>query len=103
MDHELLVNEKKDQGRILLSFLVSDGIDVTAAAWTKPTGNDRWQLYVVSATVDSDGLGGTYRKAHAAINRMGEPWIGSSDLKFISPSNPIAISILTILTYSNTV
>ena len=56
MDQALLVEQQIDDGQEFFDLLISDGFDVSAAAWVKPSEEDRWLLYLVSKVVDDRGL-----------------------------------------------
>lgn len=96
MDQALLVEEQIDAGKSLISLLIREGFDVRAAAWVKPSEDDRWLLYLVSKEVDDRGLSAAYRAVHPVLRKLDAPWISLTDLKLISPSNPVATDILGI-------
>ena len=56
MDQGTLVENRIDEGQRFIDQLVVSGLDVTAAAWVKPTEDGDWRLYVVSKVVDERGL-----------------------------------------------
>jgi hypothetical protein len=96
MDQALLVERQIEDGEELLEQLARDGFDVSAAAWVKPSEEDRWLLYVVSKEVDERGLSAAYRAVHPTLGKLHAPWISLSDLKLIGPTNPVAVDIMEI-------
>ena len=96
MDTESLVEENVDAGRKLISRFLSDGFDVTAACWLKTSEEGEWLLYVASDNVDKKGLAAAYREAYGALQDEGDDGVSMSQLKLISPSNPIALDVLDI-------
>jgi hypothetical protein len=91
MDTELLVDERLEDGRKLLSELVRSGFDVTAAFWAKTSEEGIWFLYIASKNLDSNQHADAYRAAYAALTRLGPISISFSELKLVAPGNPIAI------------
>jgi hypothetical protein len=96
MDQALLVEQQIDDGQEFIDQLIRDRFDVRAAAWVKPSEEDRWLLYLVSKEVEERGLSATYRAVHPVLGKMHAPWISLSDLKLVGPANPIAVDILEI-------
>jgi hypothetical protein len=94
MDTSTLVENKLDAVRSLIRQLIADKVDVTAAAWVKPSADGDWQLYLVSKTVDAKGLGDAYRATYEALEKLPDPWIGMSEIKLVGIENPIARDIL---------
>lgn len=96
MDTELLVDERIDDGRRLLSELVRAGFDVTGAFWVRTSEEGQRFLYVVSTAVARGSIGDAYRTVYAALSRLPNPSITLSDIKLIAPDNPIAIDAIAI-------
>ncbi len=96
MDQALLVERQIDDGQELIDLLISEGFDVSAAAWVKPSEEDRWLLYLVSKEVDERGLPAAYRAVHPVLARLPAPWISLGDLKLVGLTNPIATDIVDI-------
>jgi hypothetical protein len=96
MDQALLVEQQIDDGQELTDLLISDGFDVSAAAWVKPSEEDRWLLYLVSKEVDDRGLSAAYRAVHPVLGKIHAPWVSLADLKLVGPTNPVAADILEI-------
>jgi hypothetical protein len=96
MDQALLVEQQIDDGEELIDLLIGDGFDVSAAAWVKPSEEDRWLLYLGSKEVDNRGLSAAYRAVHPVLGRLHSSWISLGDLKLISPTNPVAADVMEI-------
>jgi hypothetical protein len=96
MDQALLVEQEIDDGREFIDLLVSEGFDVSAAAWVKPSEEDRWLLYLVLKEVDDRGLLAAYRAVHPALGKLHASWISLTELKLVGPSNPVGADIMEI-------
>jgi hypothetical protein len=92
----LVENQIDDGGRFVQRFAV-DGNPVQAAFWIKAADEDNWFLYVVTDLVDRVGPAAAYRAVHASLKKLGETWIASSEIKVISPSNPLARDVLALM------
>lgn len=97
MDTETLVENQINEGQEFLNRLVGSQFDVTAACWVKTGEEDRWFLFIVSKTVAEIGLTAAYRQAYSILRSLNQPWISMSDVKLITPDNPIASDILALL------
>jgi hypothetical protein len=96
MDQALLVEQQIDDGQEFIDLLISDEFDVSAAAWIKPSEEDRWLLYLVSKKVDDHGLSAAYRAVHPVLGKLHAPWVSLADLKLVGPTNPVAIDLMEI-------
>jgi hypothetical protein len=90
MDQALLVDQQIDDGQKFVDLLIREGFDVSAAAWIKPSEDDRWLLYLVSKVVDDRGLSAAYRAVHPMLARLQARWISLADLKLVAPTDPVA-------------
>jgi hypothetical protein len=103
MDKAPLVGGRIEDGQKLIEQLVRDGFDVTLAFWVrfKDEADGPW-FYVISKTVDHEGVQAAYRAVHAAIHRVSGPfgpWLFDSevsDLKLVGMSDSIANEVLAI-------
>jgi hypothetical protein len=96
MDQASLVEQQTDDAEEFIDLLIHEGFDVTAAAWVKPSEEDRWLLYLVSKEVDERGLSAAYRAIHPVLKQMYAPWISLSDLKLLGVTDPVAVDIAGI-------
>lgn len=97
MDTEALVDHLIDDGQKLVDQRPARGFPITAALWLKSADEGKWQFYIVSSAVDTDGLTKAYGKLHALIRAMPKPfWIDPLEVKLISPIDPIAKDVLDI-------
>src|SRR5437016_742086 len=97
MDTDTLVEKLIDDGQKLVDRLPQDGFDVTAAFWLKPAEADQWYFYMASPVVEREGLSVAYRRLHALIRGMPQPfWIDPLEVKLIGASNPITQDVLDI-------
>jgi len=97
MDTDTLVENQIDDGWKLLAQLVRNNCDVSTACWVKTGEEGRWFLYIASTVVDEKGLAAAYREVYGMLQSMDIPWISLSEVKLISPTNPIARAVLEIL------
>jgi len=96
MDQALLVEQQIDDGQELIDLLLREGFDVSAAAWVKPSEEDRYLLYLVSKGVDEHGLSAAYRAIHPVLGKLHAPWVSLADLRLVGPTNPVGADIMEI-------
>jgi hypothetical protein len=96
MGQAVLVDNQIDDGREVVERLASNGFDVTAAAWVKPSEDDRWFLYIASKEVDAKGLTAAFGALRVAMEGMNEPWLSVFEVKFIRTTDPITKDLLDI-------
>lgn len=97
MDQSTLVEDQIDDGRRFVERFAADGNPVQAAFWVKTAEEGLWFLYVVTELIDRVGPAAAYRAVHEARGKLGESWVSSSEIKVISPNNPIAKDVLTVM------
>jgi hypothetical protein len=95
VDKEPLVDTLVEDGRRLIERLVEEGIGVKAACWLYEAEEGKWFLSLATPLVGEDeGTKEAYRRVLAVMRRMPEPfWIGTLDVKLISPQHPIARAV----------
>ena len=96
MDQSTLVGDWIGDGRRFVERFAADGNPVQAAFWVKTDDESSWFLYVATDIVDSDGPLAAYRAVHASLGKLGESWVSSSEIKVISPNDPIAKDVIAI-------
>jgi hypothetical protein len=96
MDQALLVEQHIDDGQELIDLLIKDGFDVSAAAWVKPSEEDRYLLYLVSKEVDARGLSAAYRAIHPVLGNLHDPWVSLADMRLVGPTNPIGADLMEL-------
>lgn len=100
MDPEPLVEKAIEDGQKLVDELIRRGFDVSAAAWLRPTFNGKWRFYVVSPTVDADGITQAYQRLHKAIYAApptATSSIGPLQIRLVGASQPLGHDILASL------
>jgi hypothetical protein len=97
MDQSTLVEDQIDDGRRFVERFAADGNPVQAAFWVKTAEEGLWFLYVATEIVDREGPAAAYRAVHAALRKLGESWVPSSEIKVISPNNPVAQDVLAVM------
>ncbi len=85
-----LVDQQIYEGRRFLERFAADGNPVRAACWVK-TEDGAWYLYVASDLYDQ---GDAYGAVESSIRKIPDCAIYGSDIKMISPSNPIAKDVM---------
>lgn len=89
MDRELLVDLRIEDGRKIVSQLVSDGFDVAVAFWVK-TPEGHWHLYVASPQVTPETFGDCSKKLHAALIKLGGGELFLYTLRLVAADSPAA-------------
>jgi hypothetical protein len=96
MDTEVLVGNRFEDGKRLVAELVRDGIDVAVAFWVKTENEGLWYLYVGTSAADVQRIGDAYVPVYACLSRIPDSSIALSDIKLISPANPVARAAMVI-------
>ncbi|HUY89939.1 MAG TPA: hypothetical protein VMV10_14480 [Pirellulales bacterium] len=97
MDQSTLVDNQVDDGRRLVERFAADGNPVQAAFWVKTADEGLWFLYVATEIVDRGGPAAAYRAVYESLHKLKEPSVALSEIKLVSPSNPIAKDVLAIM------
>lgn len=97
MDQSTLVENQIDAGRQFVERFAADGNPVQAAFWVKTAEEGLWFLYVATNTVDRVGPAAAYRAVQTSLQKLRDSWVSSSEIKVVSPANPIAKDILAIM------
>lgn len=92
MDHELLVDQKIEDGKFLITGLVRQGFDVTIAFWARTSEEGLWFFYIGSASVHAIGLADAYRAVYGILQQLPhtEISISISSIKIIEADTPVA-------------
>lgn len=97
MDQSTLVGNQIDDGRRFVERFAADGNPVQAAFWVKTAEEGLWFLYVATELMDREGPAASYRAVRASLGTLGESGVSSSEIKAVSPNNPIAKDVLAIM------
>jgi hypothetical protein len=97
VDQSTLVENQIYDGRRFIERFAADGNTVQAAFWVKTAEEGLWFLYVATELIDRVGPAAAYRGVHASLRKLGETWVSSSEIKVVSPNNPIAKDVLAIM------
>jgi hypothetical protein len=101
MDTELLVEPRLEDGEKLVNQLELDGFEVRVAFWVRTSEEGLWHLYIASPAVTHEKLGEAYRAVYASLSKVPAPTVSLSEIKLVSPDNPIVRDVLDIpLRYS---
>jgi hypothetical protein len=96
MDQVTLVSRLVEDGWRLIEQLVADGVEILAAAWLKPTEQERWILYIASAVVDQKGLNIAYRMVHAALIKTDISDLSTDNIRLIGSSDALTRQLQSI-------
>jgi hypothetical protein len=97
VDQGTLVEVPIDEGRRFVERFAADGNPVQAAFWAKTAEDGIWFLYVASEIFNCEGPAAAYRAVHESLRKLGKFSVASSEIKVISPNNPIAKDVLEIM------
>lgn len=97
MDQSTLVGDQLYAGRRFVERFAADGNLLQAAFWVKTTEEGIWYLYLVTELIDREGPAAAYRAVHAALKKLGDSGLSSSEINVVSPGNPIAKDVLAVL------
>ncbi len=97
MDQSTLVENQVDDGRRFIERFAADGNPVQGAFWVKTPEEGIWFLYVATDLIDRVGPAAAYRAVHASLQKLDELGVSSSEIKIVSPSNPVAKDVLAIM------
>lgn len=96
MDTELLVDNRIEDGQMLLAELVMEGFDVSVAFWVKTSEDELWFLYIGSTSVEPSKIGDAYRLLYACLSKIPNACVSMSEVKLIQASNPIARDAIAV-------
>jgi len=96
MDTEILVDNRIDDGRRLITELVRDGFDVTVAFWVRTSEEGLWVLYIGSTSVAAEKIGEAYGILYLSLHRIPDSGISLLDIKLVHATNPIAVAAKAI-------
>ena len=97
MDQGTTADNRIVDGKRFVERFAVDGNAVRAAFWMRTAEDGQSFLYVVTEVVESDGPLAAYRAAHASLQKLSDIRLAGSEIKMISPSNPIAVDILEVM------
>jgi hypothetical protein len=90
-----LVESFLDDGARVLEKLRASGFDVSAAAWVQTT-DEKWSLYVVSKTVDEQGVIAAYGASSAALGKVSDERAAASKLTLVRLDTRFGRSLVEI-------
>jgi hypothetical protein len=97
MDQTPLVDEQIADGKRLLDRLAEAGFPVTVAAWVRETERWRWYLNIVSPVDEDQGIGSTYRRIHALLRQMPQPFpLSTLDIMAVGPHKPLGEALIDL-------
>lgn len=90
MDPDLLVEDKIEDGVMLVRQLVRDQLGVSVSFWVKITEDGLWYLYIASPAINPARSHEAYRIAYAALDKIPECSLRPMDIQLISDTDPMA-------------
>jgi hypothetical protein len=97
MDTYEVVDFQIDSGHRLITRLVQDWFEVTAAFWMRTAEEGYWSLYIATPLVEQKGLAEAYGLLQASIQQLQGIPLSLSDVKLVGVENPITKDVLRIL------
>jgi hypothetical protein len=95
MDYVPLVEDQIEDGRRLMSRLVAEGFEITAASWIWDSEDGQWYLFFASPVVDHEGAIKAYRRVHQLMRQMPQPFsLHPLDVKVIEEADPITKDVV---------
>jgi hypothetical protein len=91
---DTLVDNKIDEGSMLLDRLAENEVVVRAACWVKPVEDDRWSLYIVTPAMDREGPVAAYGRVLGALRSLRPRWLKDSDIKLLGEKQQAARDVL---------
>jgi hypothetical protein len=85
-----MVNDRLENGRLLVEHLRHSGFEVAAAFWAQLSEEERWFLYLASPVVDRQGQAAAYRTVYTAIQRMPELGIEPFEVRLVGTDDAMA-------------
>ena len=96
MDNDLLVEKDIEDGRRLIAGLLDRRFDVSVALWVKTSEEGLWFLYIGTNSLQTMGLGASFRIAYEVLSQIPHTAITISNIKIIVANNPIAVEAMEI-------
>jgi hypothetical protein len=90
MDTELLVEDRLEDGRVLLQRLVNAGFKIDVAFWVKPGEDALWRLYIAPAGFSPEDQSGAHALVYATLDNIPDTPISPSDITLLGPASPAA-------------
>jgi hypothetical protein len=90
MDPDLLVEDKIEDGVMLVRQLVRDQLGVSVSFWVKITEDGMWHLYIATPAMNAARSHEAYRIAYAALDKIPECSLRPTDIQLISDTDPMA-------------
>jgi len=101
MDQCSLLEAQLQSGQQLVEQFMADGHSVQAAFWARTSDDENWFLYIVTELVDQLGSLETYRTVRSALEKLGPSWLALSEVKVISPAEPMSQDVISIIKQRN--
>jgi hypothetical protein len=83
-----------DDGRKLLNRLLVDGLEVSTAFWMYTNDDEKWKLYIVSASLNSIGIKNSYLTVVNTLKSMPELRIDLLEVTLLEPTRPLAAAVV---------
>src|SRR5277367_1727242 len=90
MDTELLVEDKIEEGVMLVRQLIRDQLGVSVAFWVKITEDGLWYLYIASPSINPKKPHEADRVVYAALDKIPQRSIMPLQVRLIINTDPIA-------------
>ena len=102
MDTELLVEDRIDEGRVLLEHLMTADFQVAVAFWVKPGEDAVWRLYIAPSGFSRGDRSGEHAKVYAILDHIPGTSISPSDITLLDPASQAAEVVAELRDRSST-
>ena len=93
MDTELLVEDRIEDGRVLLQYLVEAGSKIDIAFWVKLGEDAEWRLYIAPAGFTHGDRSVAHATVYDILDRIPGTSISPSDITLLDPASPTAEAV----------
>ncbi len=90
MDTELLVEDRIEDGRVLLQSLVAVGFKIDVAFWVKPGEDASWRLYIAPAGFSPGDRSAAHSTVYVTLDNIPGTSISASDITLLDSASPAA-------------
>lgn len=96
MATDLLVGTLAEDGLAIVSRLESEGFLIQGAFWVRTEDLSPWYLYLITDTLETQGLGESYRRLFQSLAGIPDCPVPLADVKLIGDKEPMALQVLRL-------
>ena len=102
MDTEVQVEDRIDDGRMLLEHLTTAGFQIAVAFWVKPREDGVWRLYIAPAGFSHGDRSGAHAKVYDILDQIRDTTISPLDITLLDPASAEAEAVAAIRVRTST-